>query len=141
MALVVEDLNKLCKSDFYLRFADKRVRLCRAFYHFLSMDGLEIAATTMCPVDACPVCTCTKDDLDNTAETFEYRNSSKVNKLVDEARAKFLDMHGDILPRKIKAVRYPTNSCPDVGPMSARCRPDVGPMSGRCQPDVGPMSV
>jgi hypothetical protein len=64
-----------------------------------------------------------------------------VNKLVDEARAKFLDMHGDILPRKSKAVRYPTNSCPDVGPMSARCRPDVGPMSARCLPDVGLMSA
>jgi hypothetical protein len=49
MDIVVAEINELCSVDKHFRFADGKVRLGRCFWHLLSMDGLEIAATTMCP--------------------------------------------------------------------------------------------
>ena len=40
--------NEFCSKDIYLRFADNRVRLSRAFYHVLVLEGAEVAAATMC---------------------------------------------------------------------------------------------
>ena len=45
---VIADLNELCSNDIYLRFADNRIRLSRAFFHVLVLDGAEVAAATMC---------------------------------------------------------------------------------------------
>ncbi len=55
---IIADLNRLCSSDIYLRFADGVVRLCSAFYHLLVMDVAEVAAALLCDVNQCPVCTC-----------------------------------------------------------------------------------
>jgi len=66
MDIVVAEINELCSVDKHFRFADGKVRLGRCFWHLLSMDGLEIAATTMCHTDECPVCECPKDKLDRT---------------------------------------------------------------------------
>ena len=41
---IIQDINELCSKDIYLRFADDKVRLSRAFYHVLVMDGAEVAA-------------------------------------------------------------------------------------------------
>ena len=48
---VVAEINELCSQDRYFRFADRKVRVGRCFWHMLSMDGLEIAATTLCSAD------------------------------------------------------------------------------------------
>ena len=42
---IIEEINALIREPFYLRFADQKVRLCRAIYRFCSMDGDEVAAT------------------------------------------------------------------------------------------------
>ncbi len=44
---IIADLIELCSKDIYLRFADNLIRLSRAFYHLLVMDGAEVAAATM----------------------------------------------------------------------------------------------
>jgi hypothetical protein len=36
---IIQDINESCPRDIYLRFADDKVRLSRAFYHVLVMDG------------------------------------------------------------------------------------------------------
>ncbi len=53
---VIAELNKLCLKDIYLRFADDRIRLSRAYFHVLVLDGAEMAAATMCDTRQCPVC-------------------------------------------------------------------------------------
>jgi len=63
---VIADLNELCSKDIYLRFADDRIRLSRAFFHVLVLDGAEVAAATMCDTRQCPVCTCPHQELDRT---------------------------------------------------------------------------
>ena len=47
---IIEEINALINEPFYLCFADQKIRLCQAFYHFCSMDGEEFAAraTLMC---------------------------------------------------------------------------------------------
>jgi len=42
MEPVIAEINALCSEDKYFRFADKKVRPGRCFWHLLSMDGLEI---------------------------------------------------------------------------------------------------
>ncbi len=63
---IIADLNRFCSTDIYLRFADGLVRLCRAFYHLLVMDGAEVAAALLCDVNQCPVCTFPHGELDRT---------------------------------------------------------------------------
>ena len=45
---IIQDINKLCSKDIYLRFADDKVRLSSAFYHLLVMDDAEVAAALLC---------------------------------------------------------------------------------------------
>ena len=52
---IIRDINELCSRDIYLRFADDKVRLSRAFYHVLVMDDAEVAAALLCDVNQCPV--------------------------------------------------------------------------------------
>ncbi len=43
---VIAEINELCKTARYYRWADKFVRLRMAFWHIISMDGLEIAGNS-----------------------------------------------------------------------------------------------
>ncbi len=38
----------------------------RRFWHFLRIDGAEIAAATLCGTGKCPICECPKSELDDT---------------------------------------------------------------------------
>jgi hypothetical protein len=44
--------------------------------NLLSMDGLEIAAISMCHTDECPVCECPKDKLERTDFLYPLQSSS-----------------------------------------------------------------
>ena len=48
---IIQDINELCSRDIYLRFADDKVRLSRAFYHVLVMDGADVAGALLCDVN------------------------------------------------------------------------------------------
>jgi hypothetical protein len=98
---VIADLNKLCSSDIYLCFADNRIRLSRAFFHVLVLDGAEVAAATICDTRQCPVCTCPHQDLDRTDVAYPYRHSDEVKAMVmvNAARNENLDEHGRVKPQ------------------------------------------
>jgi hypothetical protein len=53
---VITEINELCKTERYYRWADKLVRPGKAFWHIISIDGLEIAATALSSVMVCPTC-------------------------------------------------------------------------------------
>ena len=101
---VVAEINTLCSENKYFRFADKRVRLGRCFWHLLSMDGLEIASNTMCGTDNCPVCECPRDELHRTDVSYPLRTASVVQKQVKAARAKLLEPDGRTKPRCVGTV-------------------------------------
>ena len=44
---VIAEINDLCKTPRYYRWADKMVRLGLAFWHIISLYGLEIAAAEL----------------------------------------------------------------------------------------------
>ncbi len=46
MDRIIQDINEQCSKDIYLCFADNKVRLSRAFYHVLVMDGAIFAAAS-----------------------------------------------------------------------------------------------
>ena len=102
---VIANLNKLCSSDIYLRFADNRIRLSRAFFHVLVLDGAEVAAATMCDTRQCPVCTCPHQDLDRTDVAYPYRHSDEIKAMVNAARDERLDAQGRVKPRHQAKVR------------------------------------
>ena len=105
---VVEEINQLCSEDNYFRFADGKVRLGRCFWHLLSMDGLEIAATTMCSTDECPVCEVPKDELDKTDVSYPLLSGSTVKALVEDAQAlaELLEPDCSVKPRCIGKVGH-----------------------------------
>ncbi len=96
---IIADLNMLCSSDIYLRFADGLVRLCRAFYHLLVMDGAEVAAALLCDVNQCPVCTCSHSELDRTNRSYSVQNTESLKEAVKAAQEEHLDKEGHFLPR------------------------------------------
>ena len=96
---IIADLNRLCSSDIYLRFADGVVRLCSAFYHLLVMDGAEVVAALLCDVNQCPVCTCPHSELDCTDRSYPFRNTESIKEAVKAAREEHLDEEGHVLPR------------------------------------------
>ena len=51
------------------------------------MDGLEIAATTMCSADDCPACDVPKDELGKTDVLYPLRKGSAVRVQVAAAQA------------------------------------------------------
>ncbi len=67
------------------------VRLIRAFYHVLVMDGAEVAAALLCDVNQCPVCTCPRSELDQTDVAYPYRDTESVKRAVSAARSEHLD--------------------------------------------------
>ena len=93
---IIEQINALIKEPFYLRFADRKVRLCQAFYHFCSMDGEEVAATLMCSTSDCPVCECPKDELDRTDLFYPLRHTEEVKAAVYDARKELLEKDGTV---------------------------------------------
>jgi hypothetical protein len=93
---IIQGINELCSRDIYLRFADDKVRLSRAFYHVLVMDGAEVAAALLCDVNQCPVCTCPHSELDQTDISYPYRDTESVKQAVSAARAEHLDEDGRV---------------------------------------------
>jgi hypothetical protein len=93
---IIQGINELCSRDIYLRFADDKVRLSRAFYHVLVMDGAEVAAALLCDVNQCPVCTCPHSELDRTDISYLYRDTESVKQAVSAARAEHLDEDGRV---------------------------------------------
>ncbi len=53
---VIAEINELCRTERYYRWADTLVCPGKAFWHIISMYGLEIAATALSSVTACPSC-------------------------------------------------------------------------------------
>ena len=60
---VIAEINELCKNAKYYHWADKLVRPGMAFWHIISMDGLEIAATALSSTMVCPTCECQREEL------------------------------------------------------------------------------
>ena len=83
---VIAEINELCKTARYYRWADKLVRLGCAFWHIISMDGLEIAATALSNTMECPTCECPKDELHRTDKLCPVRSSAKVGAGVEKAK-------------------------------------------------------
>ena len=75
---VIAEINELCKTARYYRWADKLVRLGLAFWHIISMDGLEIAATALSSTTECPTCECPKDELERTDKLYPVRSTDDV---------------------------------------------------------------
>jgi hypothetical protein len=96
MDKVIAEINELCSEDRHFRFADGKVREGRCFWHLLSMDGLEISYTAMCPTDECPVCECPKDELDRTDKYYDLRHGSKIKSMVQAAQAELLNPDGSV---------------------------------------------
>ena len=101
---IIADLNELCSKDIHLRFADNRVRLSRAFYHVLVLDGAEVATATMCDTRQCPVCTCPHDELDRTTKAYPYRHTEEVKAQVEAARREHLDDRGQVKVNHLSKV-------------------------------------
>jgi hypothetical protein len=103
---VIAEINELCKTARYYRWADKLVRLGCAFWHIISMDGLEIAATALSNTMECPTCECPKDELDRTDKLYPVRSSAEVGAGVEKARQELLNRDGSIKQRCIGQVCY-----------------------------------
>ncbi len=108
---IIADLNRLCSSNIYLRFADDLVRLCRAFYHLLVMDGAKVAAALLCDVNHCPVCTCPHSELDLTDRSYPFHDTESLKEAVNAAREKHMDAEGHVLPRHKEEI---LNICPNI---------------------------
>ena len=102
---VVDEINQICSEDKYFRFAEGKVRLGRCFWYLLSMDGLEIAATTMCTTDYCPVCEDPKDELDRTDHLYQLRGSV-VRAQVAAAQSELLEPDGSVKQHCIGKVAH-----------------------------------
>jgi hypothetical protein len=76
---VIAEINELCKTTRYCRWADKLVRLGCAFWHIIS---LEIAATALSNTMQCPTCECPKDELDRTDKLYPVRSSAKAGSVL-----------------------------------------------------------
>ena len=79
MEKVIAEINDHCSEDRHFRFADGKVREGQCFWHLLSMDGLEISYTAMCPTNDCPVCERPKDELDRTDKSYYHLCGTKSN--------------------------------------------------------------
>ena len=101
MDLVITEINDLCKTPRYYRWADKMVRLGLAFWHIISLDGLEIAAAALSSTMECPTCKCPKAELDRTDKLYPVRNTADVRAGVEKARAELLNRDGTIKDRCI----------------------------------------
>jgi hypothetical protein len=103
---VIPEINELSKTPRYYPWADKLVRLGQAFWHIISMDGLEIAATALSSTITCPTCKCPKDELDRTDKLYPVRSTADVRTGVEKARAELLERDGSIKNQCIGKVSY-----------------------------------
>ena len=87
------------------------------------MDGLEIAATTMCCTDDCPVCEVPKDELDRTDVSYPLLSVSAVRAQVAAAQAALLEPDGSVKPRCIGRVSTSSyeNSTSDISYIYILC--------------------
>lgn len=106
MSHIVPEINEICSTDRYYRFADKVVRCGRGFWHLLSLDGAEIAAATLCGTDNCPTCECPKSELDNTEKAYSLRKTSEIKQEIDAGRAAFLNADGSVKEGKKGQVKH-----------------------------------
>ena len=104
MDYVIADENELCKEIRYFRFADKKVRRVQFFHFFTSMDGLEIAASALTSTKDCPTCECPRELLGKTNRLFPLRDTHKLCKAVEKARAELLNPDETIKDRCIEKV-------------------------------------
>lgn len=96
MSHIVPEVNEICSTERYYRFADKLVRKGRGFWHLLSLDGAEIAVAALCDVHNCPTCDCPKSELDNTETLYDMRSFCELKRKVYAARAEFLNADGSV---------------------------------------------
>jgi hypothetical protein len=80
------------------------VRLGLAFWHIISLDGLEIAAAALSSTMECPTCQCPKKELDMTDKLYPVKCTSDVRAGVEKARAERLNRDGTIKDRRIGKV-------------------------------------
>ena len=69
-------------------------------------DGLEIAATTICSTEDCPVCEVPKDELDRTDHLYPLRSGWAVRARVAAAQAELLEQDGSVKQRCIGKVAH-----------------------------------
>ena len=103
---IIAEINELCKNPRYYRWGDKLVRRGQAFWHFISMHGLEIAATALSSTMTCPTCECPKDELDRTDKLYPVRSTADVRTGVEKAGAELLERDGSIKDQCIGKVSY-----------------------------------
>ncbi len=97
---VIAEINDLCKTPRYYRWADKMVRLAGLgldFWHIISLDGLDIAAAGLSSTMECPTCECPKEELDRTDKLHPVRNTAGARAGVEKARAEHLNRDGTII--------------------------------------------
>ena len=104
MEHIVDDVNEICSTDRHYRFADKVVRCGRGFWHFLSLDGAEIACATLCDTHNCPTCECPREDLDSTTTTYPIRKTSELHQALEAGRARLLNADGSVKSNQKTAV-------------------------------------
>ncbi len=70
---VIAEINDLCKTARYYRWADKLVRLGCDYrvLHIISMNGLEIVATALSSTMECSTCERPKDELHRTSARWQ----------------------------------------------------------------------
>ena len=88
----------------YYRWADKLVCLGKAFWHIISLDGLEIAATALSSTMECPTCECPKDELDRTDKLYPVRSTKDIQAGVEKSHRELLNRDGSIKDRCIGKV-------------------------------------
>ena len=93
---VIAEINELCKTARYYRWADKLVRLGKAFWRIISLDGLEIVATALSSTMECPTCDCPKAELDRTDKLYPVRSTADVQAGVEKAQKELLNRDGSI---------------------------------------------
>ena len=102
---VVDEINQHCSEDKHFRFADGNVSKELCFWHPLSMDGWEIAATNICSTDYLPVCECPMDELDRTDVSYPLRSGENFKFFVEAAQAELLEPDGTNKDRCIGQVQ------------------------------------
>ncbi len=104
---VIAKINELYKTARYYRWADKMVLLGQAFWHIISMDGLEIAATALSNTMVCPTCECPKEELDRTDKLYPTRSTKDVRVGVEKARVELMSRDGSIKDRCVLLLNLP----------------------------------
>ena len=104
--VIVTEVNEICSTDRYYRFADKVVRCGREFWHLLSLDGAEIAVATLCDTANCPTCAseCPKAELDDTRKPYPLRSTSDIKRAVNAEQTTYLNADGTVKLGHITAV-------------------------------------